>query len=185
MKLKKVMLSIGVGVLAALFVGFLIEAIYPTPEYEAYCTRMFDAPVPQVAKTAECSYVYDTSYRNDCLTNNGMLRQDYDEQGCVVKETCDYCQRDYQEADKIYNRNLFYITAPIALLLIVLGIYLPVTIDAIASGSLLAGILTLLQITTRVFGSLGKWPRVILLGIELALVIWIGIKKVRDAPGRK
>ena len=43
---------------------------------------------------------------------------------------------------------------------------------------LLGGILTMIQITTRIFGNLGKWPRVILLGLELIIVIWIGIKKV-------
>ena len=64
--------------------------------------------------------------------------------------------------------------------MIILGLYLPANIDAIAGGILLGGILTMIQITMRVFGNLGKWYRVILLGLELILVIWIGIKKVHE-----
>src|SRR3989344_2880833 len=180
MNLKKVMLSLGVGILAALFIGFLIEAIYPSPKYQDYCKREFEIPVPQVVKQEKCSYVYDTEFRNKCADEKGIVRQDYDSNGCVIKETCDYCQKEFQNADEKYNRILFYITAPIGLLMIILGLYLPANIDAIAGGILLGGILTMIQITMRVFGNLGKWYRGILFGLELILVIWIGIKKVHE-----
>lgn len=178
MQLKKVMLSIGVGILLALFIGFLIEAIYPSPDYYDECKRQFDLPQPQVRNQELCDYTYDPDFRNQCIDNQGMIRQEYDANGCVVNETCDYCEKEFQEASEKYNRNLFYITAPIGLILIILGLYLPVGIDAIAGGVLLGGVLTMIQITMRIFGNLGNWPRVILLGLELILVIWIGIKKV-------
>jgi hypothetical protein len=69
--------------------------------------------------------------------------------------------------------------------MIILGLYLPTAIDAIAAGVLFGGVLTMVQVTARVFGSLGKWWRVILLGLELVLVIWIGVKKVRDVVKKK
>jgi len=180
MKLKKVMLSLGIGVLSALFIGFLIEAIYSSPDYYDYCKRQFeeDLPEPQVKNLNLCNYTYDPPFRAKCVNEQGMIRQEYDANGCVVKETCDYCEKEFRAAMERYNRNLFYITAPIGLLMIILGLYLPVSIDAIAGGILLGGILTMIQITMRVFGNLGKWPRVILLGLELVLVVWIGIKKV-------
>ena len=178
MELKKVMLSLGVGILAALFIGFLIEAIYPSPEYNDFCKRQFDVPQPQVKNQELCNYAYDPPFRDKCAEEQGMVRQEYDANGCVVKEICDFCEKEFQAASENYNRNLFYICAPIGLLLIILGLYLPLGIDAIAGGILLGGILTMIQITMRVFGNLGKWPRVILLGLELILVIWIGMKKV-------
>ncbi len=180
MDLKKVMLSLAVGILAALFIGFLIEAIYPSPQYDDYCNRGSEIPRPIVNNQELCNYEYDIGFRTQCIEEKGMIRQEYDANGCVIEETCNYCEKEFKEINENYNRNLFYITAPIALLLIILGLYLPVYIDAIAGGILLGGILTLVQITTRIFGNLGKWPRVILLGLELALVIWIGIKKVHS-----
>ena len=187
MKLKKVMLSLGIGVLSALFIGFLIEAIYSSPDYYDYCKRQFeeDLPEPQVKNLNLCNYTYDPPFRAKCVNEQGMIRQEYDANGCVVKETCDYCQKEFQAASEKYNRNLFYITAPIGLLMIILGLYLPVSIDAIASGILLGGILTMIQITMRVFGNLGKWPRVILLGLELIIVVWIGLRKVHEGVIKK
>jgi len=180
MELKKIMLSLAVGILAALFIGFLIEAIYPSPQYDDYCNREFDIPQPQINNKEICDYSYDMEFRNECMNEKGRIKQEYDENGCVIEETCDYCEKEFRDLSEKYNRNLFYITAPIALLLIILGLYLPISIDAIAGGILLGGILTLIQITTRIFGNLGRWPRVILLGLELILVIWIGIKKVHN-----
>ena len=185
MKLKKVMLSLSVGVLAALFIGFLIEAIYPSPKYDDHCRRQFEIPAPQVTKQESCDYTYDTAFRNKCADEKGMVRQEYDSKGCVINETCDYCEKDYINAQESYNRNLFYITAPIGLLMIIFGLYLPANIDAIAGGILLGGILTMIQITMRIFGNLGKWSRVILLGLELILVIWVGIKKMSEGTGKK
>jgi hypothetical protein len=179
MELKKVMLSIGVGILAALFIGFLIDAIYPAPKYEDYCNNQYYSS-PMVKDQATCNYTYDIPFENNCSNSKGMVQYGYDSKGCVINETCDFCSRDYTLANENYSRNLFYITAPLGLILIILGLYLPIAIDAIASGILLGGILTMLQITMRIFGDLGKWPRVFLLGLELALVIWIGIKKVSD-----
>ncbi len=185
MQLKKVMLSLGVGILSALFIGFLIEAIYSSPDYYDYCKRQFDLPEPQVKNPELCDYSYVHAFRTECVNERGNIRQEYNANGCVVKETCDYCEKEFQAASEKYNRNLFYITAPVGLLMIILGLYLPVSIDAIAGGILLGGILTMIQITMRIFGNLGKWPRVILLGLELILVIWIGIKKVHERVNKK
>jgi len=179
MKFKKVMLGLGVGILLALFVGYLIDAIYSSPEYDDYCNNnRFYFPEPRVKNPDICNYAYDIPFREKCMNEQGMIQQEYDENGCVIEETCNYCEKEYEAASEKYNRNLFYICAPIALLLIILGLYLPVSIDAIAGGTLLAGIITMIQITIRVFGTLGEWPRVILLGLELVVVIWIGLKKV-------
>jgi hypothetical protein len=178
MGFKQVMLGLGVGILAALFIGFFIEAVHSAPKYEDFCKNNYYDYPKMMNPNNTCDFVYDTTLRNACMNDNGMMREEYDAKGCITKETCDYCQRDFQNAEEKYNRNLFYITAPIGLLLIILGLYLPISVDAITGGILLGGILTLLQVTTRVFGNLGKWPRVILLGLELAIIIWIGIKKL-------
>lgn len=178
MKLKKVIFALCVGVLSALFIGFLIDAIYESPEYNDYCKRN---PEPkQIIMNEKCSFVYNQAYRDKCFADKGMIIEEYDKEGCVAREICDYCERDYQNAMEKYNLNLFYITAPIGLLMILLGLYLPATLDAIAGGTLLGGILTMIQITMRVFGNLGKWPRVILLGVELVIVLWVGVKKVKE-----
>jgi len=179
MNLKKVMLAIGLGVLAALFVGFLIEAIYESPEHDDFCKYgRYESVKPISTNNDLCDFTYDLDLQKTCIEADGMIRYEYDEKGCVSEEICDYCQKDFTNTNERYNRNLFFITAPIGLLLIILGLYLPAHLDAMSGGALLGGILTMVQITMRVFGDLGKWPRVILLGIELIIVVWIGYKKI-------
>ncbi|MBU0665775.1 MAG: hypothetical protein ABIC91_05485 [Nanoarchaeota archaeon] len=185
MKLKKVMLSLGVGILAALFIGFFIDAIYPSIEYNDYCKDQFEMLQPFAKNQELCNYTYNQTFRTNCVNKEGMIKQEYNSNGCVTNELCDFCGKEFRDDNEKYNRNLFYITAPIGLLLILLGLYLPLSIDAIASGFLLSGTLTMIQITMRVFGDLSKWPRVIILGLELILVVWIGLKKVKEDNYKK
>jgi len=185
MKFKKVMLGIGVGILAALFITFFIDAIYSVPRYEDFCSSQPIFFETKAENQSICNYTYNASFRNQCLKEGGMIIEEYGSNGCVVKEKCDFCNKNFNDANERYSLNLFYITAPIGLLMIILGLYLPASIDAIAGGILFGGILTMIQITARIFGNLGKWPRVILLGVELIIIIWIGLKKVRDNPPKK
>jgi len=135
MKLKKVMLAIGLGVLAALFVGFLIEAIYESPEYDDFCKYDRDeVPVP-TSNVDMCDFTYDPALQKSCAEERGRIRYEYNENGCVSKEICDYCQHDFTTERERYNKNLFLITASIGLFLIILGLYLPTRLDAMAFSS--------------------------------------------------
>lgn len=176
MEIKKVALTIGIAVLFTLFIVFLVDAIYESPKYEDYCTQ---TNYPKSMPT-NCSVSYNEGLAQKCYKDKGELRYHYDEKGCEKDPYCDYCSKDFNQSNSKYNKNIFFISAIVAILAIIAGLYLPKNIDAIASGFIFGGILVLLQGTVRVFGDLGKFSRVIVLGIELILLIWIGYKKVRD-----
>jgi hypothetical protein len=185
MELKKIMLSIGIAFLTALFVAFLIDAFYPSPSYDEYCNRYYESYPAFVKDETLCNFTFDQELRNNCSKEGGWIISRYDERGCVNEEICNFCDRDYQNQREAYNQIVLFITAPIGLFLILLGIYLPRRIDAIAGGFLLAGIITMIQITIRVFGDLGKWSRVLILGVELGIILWIGMKKVYHFSSKK
>ena len=176
MEIKKVALTLGIAVLFTLFIVFLVDAIYESPKYENYCTQ----PYYQKPASLNCPVVYGEELAQKCYKDKGELRYHYDEKGCETDPYCDYCSRDFNSINSKYNKNIFFISAIVAILAIVAGLYLPKKVDAIASGFIFGGILVLLQGTVRVFGDLGKYPRVVVLGIELILLIWVGYKKVRD-----
>ena len=156
---------------------FLIDAIYPTPQYQNFCSEQF-FPTPIKIPTPECPNINSIQIEQNCFKQKGEVRYNYGENGCPKEAYCELCVRDYQDANSNYNKNIFYISAILGLIAIIVGLYLPKNLDPISSGLIFAGILILAQGTIRVFGSLGKVPRVIILGIELALIIWIGYKKV-------
>ena len=175
MEIKKVALTIGIAVLFTLFIVFLVDAIYESPKYQNYCSQ----PYPKSDPT-NCQLDYNENLAQQCYKDRGELRYHYDEEGCEIDPYCDYCSRDYDQANSKYNKNIFFISAIVAILSIIVGLYLPKNVDAIASGFIFGGILVLLQGTVRVFVDLGKFSRVVVLGIELVLLIWIGYKKVKD-----
>ncbi len=183
--LKKVSLTVGLAVVFAFFIYALIDAFYEEPKHENYCDGYrFYAPhpvSPDKQRSTDCPVLI--AKEQACYGQKGSPAYTYDnETGCAIDLTCDMCNYEYAEARKTYNKNIFYITAPIGILAIILGMYLPLTVDAIASGFMFGGIITLIQGTVRVFGDLSKIARVVILGIELAIIIWLGYRKVQDAP---
>jgi len=194
--LKKISLTVGIAVLFSLFVFVTIDAFYPEPEYEDFCHRadkygyyehdVIARPLPvgeyyegNVVKKANCTPI-PRKIHEECGQNGGHIVTDYDENNCPINPKCNTCSKDYDEARERYNLNVFYIAAPIGVIALIVGMYLPLIVEAIASGFMFGGIVTLLISTAMVFDNLGKWSKVIVIGLELILIVWVGLKKVSD-----
>lgn len=182
MELKQVALTIGVAVLFALFIGFAVDAFYPSPEYDDYCTqvnRIYEKQFPGPYENQSCPRLnYSDPIYESCNQSIGYVAYQMDENGCQVNPYCETCQVNFDKANKIYSRNLFFIIAPIALVAIIVG--LTIALESIGSGFIFGGILLLIYATIRIFSDLSRIMRVVVLGIELILVIWIGYKKVEQ-----
>lgn len=175
--IKKVALTVGISIVLALFIVFLMDAVYSQPKYEDYCSENI---FPQrLNPISNCTGVYNESLFNSCYKEKGEIRYKYDDNGCEKEIYCDYCYKVFNEAHSKYNKNLFYLFSFIALLSIIVGLYLPKNFDIISPGLMFGGIIILLQGTVRVFGDLDKVTRVIILGLDLLILIWIGYKKIK------
>src|SRR3989344_144461 len=180
MEIKKVALTVGIAVLFTLFVVFFVDAVYEQPKYENYCNYSpYREPLPLGKSQEECPLSYNHELFDECIKQKGEIRYRTDEIGCQVDPYCDFCGKNFSETNAHYNRNIFFIAAIIGIAAIIAVLYMAKKFDAISSGFIFAGILILLQGTVRVFGDLEKWPRVIVLGVELVILILIGIKKIR------
>ncbi|MDO8628160.1 MAG: hypothetical protein Q7R56_00200 [Nanoarchaeota archaeon] len=183
MNLKNVSLTIGIAVLFALFIGFAIDAFYPAPEYNTYCKPeaqpFYGKPYQEPYNTSACPKINanDPLYKS-CTPDKGYVTYKLDENGCQVNPYCETCQVEYDSANKVYSRNLFFMTAIIGIIAILAGLIF-ITLDAVASGFMFGGIFLIIYGTIRVFGDLSRIMRVIVLGIELILLVYIGIKKTR------
>lgn len=181
MEIKKVALTFGIAILFTLFIVFLIDAIYEQPEYNNYCNQTYYSEPMPLAFQPNCTEEYNNqTLINECIKERGEIKYNYDKNRCPKKVYCDYCSKDFTDKNTEYNKNIFYISAILGLIAIISGLYLPKKFDAISSGFIFGGILIITQGTFRVFGDLNKISRVIILGIELIILIWIGYKKVKD-----
>jgi len=190
--LKKISLTVGIAVIFAFFIYYAIEAVYPEPKYEDFCKTQgpYSAPAPiykgGVMTQPNCTDLPNiNNISRACYDKGGFIENDYDSNGCPTNARCNACSKDLDDARKPYAMNMFYITAPIGVAAIVAGMYLPLTVEAIAGGFMFGGVATLFQSTVRVFGDLGKWARVIVLFIELCMVVWVGLKKVSEWKPKK
>lgn len=179
--LKQVPIIVGIAVLFTLFITLSIEAFYTSPKYEDFCNQNAARPylpkevVPTQDQT-KCKDVYITPESSECYNAGGFPDVDYNASGCPIYKSCNFCQRDFDSARKVHDRNVFFITAPLGIIAIIFGIYFG--IDFIGSGFMFGGIATLFYGTVRYFGEADKYIRVLIILLELLILVWIGYKKL-------
>lgn len=179
MDAKKLAMIIGIGVLLPLFLGFFVDAVYSEPKYEDYCnnsiySKPYIAPSPNIT----CPDFYSTTEAQMCSNEKGMPVPKYDSNNCQVYDKCDYCSRDFDNAQQLYNRNIFFILAPLGLIIVIIGIYL--TVEYIGAGLMFGGLITMFYATVRYFSDMSKLLRALVLLVELLIIIYIGYKKIED-----
>ena len=185
--LKQTGLIIGIAILFAFFVYFTIEAIYSSPKYEDFCkNNYFREPTPpKINGQVNCTDTWQSKEVQDCSANKGNPEFKQDSNSCDVFDKCNYCNKEFDEFNNKYQRNVFIITAIIGIIAIVFGLYFG--IEFMAGGFLFGGIITLAYSTIRYFskGNVDNWLRVIVLFIEILILIWIGYKKVVNKDKKK
>ncbi len=177
--LKKISLTVGIAVLFALFIGFTIDAFYEGPNYEDYCDNNYYSHEKPVMPTVDytCPPLnYSQPVYEECIADKGYVAYETDDYGCATTAYCETCQVDFDAANKVYSRNLFFITAILGIAALLIGL-MYISLEAIASGFMFGGILVLIYGTIRVFGDLSKEMRVVVLGLELIILVYLGIRK--------
>ena len=186
MDIKKWAVVLAILILVPLFLGLFVDAIHVEPKYEKYChTNNYATPIVAgpVKPNVTCPNYYNTPEAQACVNDQGMVREKYDSNNCPLYDSCDYCQRDLHDAQQKYNRNIFFILAPIGLIIIIIGLYLAV--DYIGAGLMFGGIITLFYATFRYFSDMDKLVRAFVILIELLIIIWIAYKKIeRNNEGK-
>jgi len=178
MDAKRLAMVLGIAVLLPLFLGLFVDAVYEAPKYDDYCKNYNIYPVyKEPSAGINCPDMYSTSREyKACIDSKGNVIPKYDSNNCQIFGGCDYCSRDYDNANQIYNRNIFLILAPIGFIIVVLGIYL--VIDYMGAALMFAGMITLFYATVRYFSDMSKILRALVVLIELLLIMWIGYKKI-------
>lgn len=176
MKVKEIAMFLAIGIMIALFIGLLVDAVYEEPEYHDYCKGEF-RPIPFKEPAHVCNYSieHNTNVQN-CYDMEGNPEFDYDERGCEVFKSCNFCNKEFNEVRKIYNRNVFFIVSPIGAIALIAGLLW--AFQVIGTGFMVGGILLLIYSTLRYFSDMSKVLRVIVIGIELAFLLWMAYKKL-------
>ncbi len=178
MEAKKLAIVLAIAILLPLVIGLFIDAIYAEPKYENYCDETYPMMYKEPTSTIPCPETYATQESQTCINQRGQPQFKYDENNCQVFDKCDMCSLGYEQDREVYNRNVFFILAPIGLLIIILGIYL--TVDYLGAGLMFAGVITMFYATIRYFSDMSKLVRALVILVELLIIMWIAYKKIED-----
>ena len=188
-KIKDTILGIAIAVIFVFFVVFGIKAFYKEPKWENFCKRgtMIDyvasdehyAPYPARFKEpnenvcAKSNVEYD-KFRKNCAEKNIDVIFEYDEKGCQIAKECTSCNKNFDNSRNIYFRNVFIISGIVGIIVIIIGAVLHLT--SVSAGLFGGGVLTIIYGTMNYWSELADWARFIILGIALAVLIYLGYK---------
>lgn len=187
MNVKNLVLGIGIFIVFMFLLHNGIRAFYPGPEYENYCKTSMYPTYPTVV-SPNCTYPREIrEQEQQCYNDKGQPMYEYNEAGCTIAvKECNYCQRDFDAANKDYNKVVFIIAIIIGIITLLVG-YAILTIEPVGSALMASGIGAIIYGTIRNWDNLGSIGRFILLLLAFLLLIWITVRlnTLAHADGKK
>ncbi|MFA5000916.1 MAG: hypothetical protein WC531_01670 [Candidatus Paceibacterota bacterium] len=174
-------LIIGIIIVLNLFFHFATSLVYKAPKFENFCQNKQVNIQPSTQET--------------CLKMGGAWNEGpmgkpvpaaIDVEGRTVPASansyCDTqftCQKDFETANNLYRRNVFVVMVVLGLLSLLLGFALA-TNEVISLGLSYGGILSFIIASIQYWSAMDDYLRVIILGLALAVLIYLGYKKFKD-----
>lgn len=180
MNVKNLVLGIGIFVVYLLVLNYGIEAFYPSPQYENFCTNQgyygYDISKPVGVGQVNCTITPTPQEQNTCIAAGGnLVPSTYDGNGCPLTYTCDMCNKQFNDSQKIHSQRVFLISIIAGIVTLLIGFAI-LTMEPVGSALMAAGV------GAMVYGSMRNWQnlsnvwRFLLLLAALLLLIWIAIR---------
>ena len=169
-KVLKWSLIIGITIVLNLFFNYSLSVVYSSPEYNNFCKN------EQVVEAI--------TTKDACVAVGGQWNANvYPQKPTVVGEVvpagyCDpnfTCSKEFQTASDNYDRNVF--VTLVVLGVITLGVSSFIPNIAVSQGLSLGGTLSFIIASMRYWGSANDLIKVFILGVALAALIYLAIKK--------
>lgn len=158
-------------IITNLFFYYVISFVAPEPERESFCPIQ----TGQYLTAESCVYAggqwqsfnYPPKETTEAIKNNEPTGW------CNAEYTC---QQEYDVVQSVYNKNVFVAMIVISIVMIVAGVLVPV--EVLSLGIVWSGVLALLIATIRFWSDANSLMKVIILGIGIAILTWLAVKKM-------
>jgi hypothetical protein len=161
---KSKLLALAIAIVFTAFIFYGISTFYPNPQYQDFCTRL---PSSEFINNSE-----------ECTEQGGAWSPGFE--GRVKEGYCDLdfsCREEYDTARKNYKKLVFIVSLVFGLGTLIGGIF--IVVPNVSAGLMGGGIFTMFIGIMQYWDELGDYLRFILLGIALAILIYVGIKKLK------
>lgn len=173
-KILKWSVIIGIVIVLNLFFNYTLSLIYKSPNYEAFCPTMQVVTIPETQQSCVDGGGQWTSnaYYNKYAKPNEMQPVGY----CDLQYTC---RTNYENASDIYNRNIFVALVLLGALSVLVGNFFKGN-AVVSNGLALGGVLSFIVASMRYWSAANDLIRVFILGVALALLFWVAMKKFKN-----
>jgi len=168
MKYKQTLFTIAIAIIFAFFVGYGIEVFHDAPDRGDYCAEN----------------VWNLNNEGDCLEAGGEWNKasvkPLPESDALTEGRCSEpksCYEGFELAGASHDKIVFIVGIIVGLLAIIGGIILKR--EFVSVGFVMGGILTILYGTLRYWRHANDILKFVLLGIALAIIVWIAYKKLK------
>lgn len=189
MSFKNIILGIGIVIVFGLLLWQGIEAFYPTPQYDDFCSQgRFEAPYPVKAypdgSGTNCSFSRSVQTAQDqCFKDGGQPIYEYDDNGCTIAvKSCDFCNKEYNDALDKHAQVVFFIAVIVGVLTLIVG-YSILSIEPVGSALLGSGIWAIFWGSVINWRNLSNIWRFLLLLLAFVVIIWFTLRLNR--PSKK
>ncbi|MDP7323429.1 MAG: hypothetical protein QF632_01560 [Candidatus Woesearchaeota archaeon] len=177
---KKGILSTAIAIVFVFFVFQAISTFLDEPEWDDFCSReQYPRAFPEklITDTSICqeTLAANADIENQCADSKGMVIYEKDENGCDKAIECSDCNITYETARDAYQKKVFIITLIIGLIAIIGGT--AAKVNALGTGLMGGGLLLIIFGTLQYWDGLQDYAQLIILGIVLAILIFIAHKK--------
>lgn len=165
--------AIAIVIITNLFFYYAIATVYHEPKFDAFCpvrNEQFTTPEQCVAAGGQWSnYQMAPKEITEAVKTNQPLGY------CDPNFTC---QKTYDAAHSIYNRNVFLVLIIVSIAVMAVGLFIPVQV--LSLGFTWAGVLSLIIASVRYWSDANNVSKLIILALALGALIWLAVKRMKD-----
>ncbi len=182
MQTKKILkwpLIIGIVIVLNMFFLYAVKVAYPEPQYDDFCKK--EQVVKELNSKESC---VDIGGQWNELNSRVKPVSQIDGEFVVFEEDgyCDQqftCREDYDTAREDYERNVF-IAIVIFGVIAVIGGFLAIGKAVVSIALSIGGVLAFIIASVRYWRYASDWLHLSILGIALAVLIYLAIKKFSE-----
>jgi len=177
-----IILGVFLAIMVSVLFNLIVDYAYPGPQYDDYCRGIYDSTYPvkygdMGVSNANCTFSNALRMQADnCTSEGGIAVYEYDNNGCTsgMKE-CSFCNKQWDEQSKKYNRITFFIFAIIGFALILVGLYASQLLVQIAA--MPAGAVLVIESAMRNFDD--KLAVIIVFALLIIAAVVLALKKLK------
>ncbi|MFA5736814.1 MAG: hypothetical protein WCX70_02285 [Candidatus Paceibacterota bacterium] len=173
-------LVIGIIIVLNLFFHFATRLFYQEPQWEDFCQTKQVTITP--TNQADCVAQGGAWTENAAYESSLIEALDGEGPKVMTKSFCDLnytCQKNYEVAREFYQRNIFVVLVVLGLAVLIIG-FLAATNEVISLSLSYGGVLSFVVASVQYWSAMEDYLRVIILGLALAILIYLGHKKFKS-----